>query len=330
MAETGKKIRVAMLGYWCPAHADGYAQTILSGNLARICAVWDCDAARALPFAKRLNVPLYTDLAQLFSRHAIDGVILNAEPWTHAALAVEAVRRGKHVLADKIVAMGQEQRDMLRAQVRCARQRDQLVFAAAFPLIRRGYYQTARQMIRSGALGRIHMLRMREAHHQMARPGFAQALARDQRGVFVNTGFHTLYIMPYLLDEKPVSVTAVSQRASGLSCEDNGVSVLSFASGCLAVHETSYLSEQSPFSFGVYGDRGTLLMGGPQADLRVNTGGGWEPVPMLPALPLAEEDWLDAIARRCAPCVGLEEGLEKAAWLDCLYRSADEERTVWL
>lgn len=118
------------------------------------------------------------------------------------------------------------------------------------------------------------MLRMREAHHQMARPGFAQALARDQRGVFVNTGFHTLYIMPYLLDEKPVSVTAVSQRASGLSCEDNGVSVLSFASGCLAVHETSYLSEQSPFSFGVYGDRGTLLMGGPQADLRVNTGGG--------------------------------------------------------
>jgi len=324
------KLSIAMLGYWCASHADGYAQTIAQGDKARIAAVWDSDPARGLPFARRLGVPFYADLDALFDAQEVDGVILNAEPWTHCDLAVRSARRGKHVLVDKIAAMGEEQRARLKDEIERAQQENGIVFATAFALIRRGYYVTARRIIQSGELGGIYGLRMREAHHQMARPGFPEALEKDVRGVFANTGFHTLYVMPYLMGEKPDSVTAVGLRAAGRPCEDNGVSVLTFPSGCIAVHETSYLSEQSPFTFGIYGDKGTLLMGGPDADMRVNTGGGWESIPVLPSLPMPEENWLDAIPTGKRPWFGLEEGLEKALWFDRLCQSMDEGRTVRL
>ena len=153
-------MKIALLSAWNPYHAEEFVRSVRAIPGAELVCVWDDDAARGAAFAQRAGVPICGDLAAALASYGARGAIINAAPWENASLICAAAERGLHVLADKIPAMGKEQADMVARCVQAA----PVVFAVAWPLLHRSYFQTARAVATSGALGKITMLRLRGAH----------------------------------------------------------------------------------------------------------------------------------------------------------------------
>lgn len=88
-------------GFGCRVHvpalrAAGFDVVALVGR----------DAARTARRAERADVPhAHTALADALARPGVDAVTIATPPATHAALAIEAARAGKHVLCEKPFAL---------------------------------------------------------------------------------------------------------------------------------------------------------------------------------------------------------------------------------
>jgi len=71
----------------------------------RVEALLDPAFERAQEVARRYHIPrTYGELPD-FLAHGLDVVAICTPPWTHAPLAIEALRRGSHVLVEKPMAM---------------------------------------------------------------------------------------------------------------------------------------------------------------------------------------------------------------------------------
>lgn len=320
-------LNIALLSFWNHYHAEGFVRGLSGRQDVKISCLWDEDPARGKLWSQKLDIPFVPKLEDVLRHRGTDGVILNAAPWEQAPLAAAAAREGIHILADKIPAMGTQQESLLKDSMA----HSSSVFATAFPLIRRPYFQTARREIALGRLGNVSMIRMREAHDGLSGGSLPAHFHQGAKaGVFCDLGFHILYAAPYLLGKNPTGISAHLGSFCQGETEDNGVCVLVFPGGAFAQGEASYASKYSPFSLEIYGDKGVLLCGGPDGTILENISGSRETLSPSPALPLPEEDWLDAIIHKRPPMFGLDDGLDVARRLDALYLSAREHRLVSL
>lgn len=74
---------------------------------AKLVAMVDVDKKRAAGnFKKHSGVPTYTDYRVMLDKHdkEIDGVVVSTPDHTHACIALEAIKRGKHVYVQKPLA----------------------------------------------------------------------------------------------------------------------------------------------------------------------------------------------------------------------------------
>lgn len=112
--EQRQPINVALLGYGAIGreHSDAL-QAVAGLTLHTIC---DRNAER-LELARRLypDVHLVADLADVLDDPAIDLVIVATPPNTHAAVALELVRAGKHVVVEKPFCITTAEADTLIA-----------------------------------------------------------------------------------------------------------------------------------------------------------------------------------------------------------------------
>lgn len=80
-------------------------------DLAMVC---DLSPSRAAQVGRELGVAATTDPAEVIASDAVDAVLV-ATPGSHARLAADAIRAGKHVLAEKPVALTVAEVDELRS-----------------------------------------------------------------------------------------------------------------------------------------------------------------------------------------------------------------------
>lgn len=118
--------------------AARFAQGLGAVAGASLLAVWGRNPERTASFAERFSVPVVsTDRAELLSS-PVDAVYVATHPDTHAALCIEALSRGKHVLCEKPSALNVRQ---LESVLACARRHDRLFMEAMkppfFPLYRK-------------------------------------------------------------------------------------------------------------------------------------------------------------------------------------------------
>ena len=97
-------IRVGVLGAGWVATAR-HLPSYKRDKRAVIVAVYDRRAERADSAAGRFGVPVATDDLDRFFAEELDAVSVCSSPWSHAELAVEALRNGFHVLTEKPMAM---------------------------------------------------------------------------------------------------------------------------------------------------------------------------------------------------------------------------------
>lgn len=327
------QIKVAMLSGW-HVHARGYAEEANSIEGVKVAAVWDEEPERGKAWAEELGVPFYGDLDELLANKDIDAVIVDTPTNMHKEVMVKAANAGKHIFTEKVMALTVEDCEAIAEAVRKAG----VKFAISFPHRTRSRALLAKQVLDSGILGTVTMLRIRNAHNG-ASAGWLPPHFYDPEacggGALMDLGAHGMYLTSWLLGA-PKTVTAVFTHVTGKPVEDNVVTVMTFDNGAMAIQETGFVSSQSPFALEMYGTEGTLLINGPKETIMIGTNSsgveevpGWITPTRMPApLPSPMRQWIEGIRSNAPIDFGLDEGIRLTELMVAAYRSYQEGRTV--
>ncbi|MFI5860570.1 Gfo/Idh/MocA family protein [Streptomyces sp. NPDC051546] len=131
-------------------HAAALARQADAGSLL----LADADPARAVRLADRLGATAAPTVEQIFT-WGVDALVVSCATEGHADLVVRAVRGGLPVFCEKPVAPDLDRTLAVLREVAAAGGVLQLGFMRRFD----AGYATARDLVRSGALGRLHTIR---------------------------------------------------------------------------------------------------------------------------------------------------------------------------
>lgn len=260
----GSRVGVALLSF-AHGHQGAWARTIQQRPDAGVVAVWDDDAQRGSAAAARLGVEFVPRLDVVLARSDVDAVTICAENAKHADLALAAARAGKHIMMQKPMATTVADCDAIVAAVTAAKVKYMQSFNLRFDPL----HEAIKEVVDSGRLGRISIVRRRHSHHFAIDPAERQRVLwwmadpeRSGGGALMDEGAHAALWFVWMFGA-PVSVSAeVITRIPDLPVEDNAVLLYRWAQGQLGVHQTSWTEVAALSTVEIYGDRGSLVATG--------------------------------------------------------------------
>ena len=213
-------------GYWGPNLARNFAET----EGVHLAAIADTSADRRDAAARRhRGVPVCGDGASLIAREDLDAIVIATPLETHYPLAKAAVERGKHVLVEKPLAGSRSHAEALGV---LAEERDvRLMVDHTF--VYNGAVRRIRALIDSGDLGELLYLDSVRVN---------LGLLQHDSNVIWDLATHDLSIMDYLIDARPVSVSADGTAAAGFDHENVAYVTVHFDSGFLAHFHVNWLA----------------------------------------------------------------------------------------
>jgi UDP-N-acetyl-2-amino-2-deoxyglucuronate dehydrogenase len=292
---------------------------------------------------------VFGDLAAALAAGGIDVVVVCTLSGTHAALALEALEAGVHVVVEKPLDVAVEPARRLREAA--AARPDQVV--AVISQHRHDSASLAvRRAIDAGRFGRptsavanVDWFRTQEYYDSAEWRG---TWALDGGGALMNQGVHTLDLLLWFMGE-PVEVVARTARLGHerIEVEDVAVAILSFASGALAtLHATTTAYPDLGVRLQIHGTAGSAVIAADelaffhardaedaewrdrQAPREIEEADAAEPQPEGDPHTRQWADVVAAIRGRRAPSVTLDDGLLALATVRAVYLSATLGRPV--
>lgn len=223
--------------------------------------VCDVDEGRAADLAIAVGARPTARWEEALEDPAVAIVVAATPPKFLAAVGLEALRAGRHLLCEK--PMGRTPDEVARL-VAEARGRG-LVLKAGFnhrhhPAIAEAHARATR-----GDIGEIAFLRCRYGHG--GRPGYEREWRADPDlaggGELLDQGIHALDLARWFLGDFAEAAGFVSTRCWPIQpLEDNAFALLRTAKGQVASIHVSWTQWRNLFSFEVFGERGHLVVEG--------------------------------------------------------------------
>lgn len=256
------KIRVGVIGCGNIAihrHLPGYQQN----NDVKISAVSDMNFERAKEIAEVYGARAYSNYKELLTDKDIDAVSICTPNAMHASYSIEAMSEGKHVLCEKPMATTlDEAKEMVEVSQRTGKK---LMIAHNQRFI--PSHQKAKQLIESGAIGKVVSFRTTFGH---AGPDAGASEGENTwffnkgeagLGVMGDLGVHKVDLLRYMLGQEITKVAAfiktLAKKQSAV--DDNAVCILETdrgVVGTLAASWSYYNGEENATV--IYGEKGTL------------------------------------------------------------------------
>jgi predicted dehydrogenase len=213
-------------GYWGPNLARNLAET----DGVCLAAIADQRADRRAAAAKRHpGVITCDDAACVIAREELDAVVIATPLETHYSFARAAIERGKHVLVEKPFAASKADAETLGE---LADQRDvRLMVDHTF--VYNGAVRRIHALIDSGALGELLYLDSVRVN---------LGLLQQDSNVIWDLATHDLSIMDYLIDSRPIAVSAQGTAAAGFNHENVAYVTVHFDNGFLAHFHVNWLA----------------------------------------------------------------------------------------
>jgi predicted dehydrogenase len=240
------------LGYWGP----NLARVIVDQEDVELAWLCDVDEERLAKFARRYPAARTTACFQdLLEDEGLDAVFIATPVFTHADLARQALRAGKHTFVEKPLAASVSDADQL---VALADERG-LTLLCGHTFIYSPPVRSVRAMLEAGELGEVYFISASRVN-----------LGLHQRDVSViwDLAPHDFSILCYWLDRLPDTVRAVGRDAIVAGVSDVAFVTLSYPDGLLINVELSWLAPSKL--------RRTVLVG--QKKMVVYEDGSSEPV----------------------------------------------------
>ena len=247
-------MRFGLVG--CGGISTQHIEAMNAVDGAQLVAVTSASTARAKATGEKWGVPWTADLDELLGREDIDAVTVTTPSGLHARIALAALRRGKHVLVEKPLALSVADVDELIAE---GRRQGRLVAAVSQrrfePVM--GALQRA---VAAGGFGRIALI-MGASLNYRPQSYYDSAAWRGTRaldgGVLMNQAIHEVDLVCWL--GGPVASVAAHIATLGhrMESEDTATVGLRFTNGALGeIVATTCATPGFDQEVRVYGDAG--------------------------------------------------------------------------
>ncbi len=312
-------MNIAIISYW-HVHAEGYTKEILEKTDSKVTAVWDEDENRGRKYAQQFGAAYYSNYDELLADRSVEGVVITAATGSHTPLILKAIAAGKKVFSEKVLALTLA--ECLEIKAALKEKGSDLTLS----LVKKcdSEFLFAKQLVKSGKLGRITYARMRNVHNGSIGNWLpAHFYNREQcgGGAMIDLGAHPMYLLQWLLGE-PKTVQSVFTDITGRGVEDNAVSVIEFEGGAIGVSETGFVSEYNPATLEISGTKGALFIRNGVTYAAEETGGKWvtpEQLPQALASPLVQ--WVNGQYSSEDATFGIEDSIILTRMMEAAYKS---------
>jgi predicted dehydrogenase len=312
-------MNIAIISYW-HVHAEGYSKEILEKTNSKITAIWDENIERGTKYADQFDVKYYQEYEELLSDNSIEGVVITAATSNHTELILKAIQAGKKVFSEKVLALTTA--ECIAIKEALDKQGADLTISLVKKCDREFLF--AKQMVQSGALGRITYARMRNVHNgSIANWLPAHFYSKEQcgGGAMIDLGAHPMYLLNWLLGE-PKSVQSTFTNITGHEVEDNAVSVIEFEQGAIGVSETGFVSNYNPQTLEISGTEGALLVRDGVWYVNKATDGKWITPEQLPdALDSPLVQWAKGMGNSEGVTFNIDDAIMLTKMMEAAYKS---------
>lgn len=349
-----KKVRVLLVGaaFGADLHMEGYRRCT---DIAEIVAICNRSRDKITKLAERYNLSdydVYDDFRKAIDETDCDVVDICLPNFLHHEVALYALRKGRHVIIEKPLALNVKQGEEL---LRAAEEAGKHIYYAEdwnfAPAIVR-----ALQILDEGAIGDLMLIRARESHSGSHSP-YAQTIEYCGGGCMIHLGIHPIGLALALKKNEWVSVTASTSGGGEknlmhkkMEGEDFACCTMEFSDGTRAIIEANYVTIGGMEDIiDLYGTQGCLHVDinfGSQVSCfsipgvsytiekaAITTGWSKPAVDEKYNLGYVDEirHFMNCILTGSEAKVGLRgiDGVEALKVVEAIYKSARENRTVF-
>ncbi len=307
----------------------------LSGH--DIYGVHSSHSSRAEQYAREHELEHCTSELDVALSWPVDAVYISTTNDLHASQAIASARAGKHILAEKPLALSV---DDAMAMVNAAREAH-VVLATNHHLRAAGTHEVIREIVGSGTLGEIYLARV---HHAV---GLAERLQgwrisgeRPGSGVVWDLLVHNVDTLRADLMSEPIEVSALTSTTalSQPGVVDLSLCTFRFDNGVLATTSESFAVPHGRTGLEIHGSKGSLLAldvmtPDPIGDVVLTSAEGQRDLVVRDRENLYVKTlrrFSEATQGQGSPYSSGEDGLVAVACAVAALRSADERRSVTL
>jgi predicted dehydrogenase len=245
-------------------HANG----VDNGRCVAVCDIDDANLNKAKGLSK--DKPQgYKDYREVLARKDVEGVIIATPLYMHYPITRDALLAGKHVFCEKSLVFTAEEIHALR---KLANERSRQVLQVGLQRRYSKFYQTARQMIEKGTLGKVTHVYAQWNRRSLGRtwvPPSWRSFRKFSGGLTAELASHQVDVADWMIGEHPEFVTGVgdiSVYKDGRDVYDNiylifkypGAAKLMYSSISTNNHLPMFGSTRTEFGEMICGTEGTI------------------------------------------------------------------------
>lgn len=316
-------------------HTPGFVKRIKERGDVAVKAVWDHDAERGQKTADEFGAAFVADVDSVVNDPEITSVVICSETNRHLELVEKAAAAGKHIFAEKPLAISAEEAEKMKEAV----QKAGVVFQTGFFMRSSPTMQFLKREIAAGNLGTITRARHTNCHQGSLGGWFDTQwrwIADKEQaggGGFADLGAHSLDILLWVLrpacGEVKKAVASVGHATDRYGdIDEYGSGILTFESGAIAVIEASWVDPKLRSAVEVFGTKGQIQINGNKVNyyselVEGADGGEWTDLPAQQ--PHAFELFWDKLAGKelGVDLISIEEAAEESRVMAEMYLTVE-------
>jgi predicted dehydrogenase len=330
-------------------HSQAYCRRMLTYDDVKLVACWDDDEERGREAADAYGMRFESAVENVLHNPEIQGVIVTCETNRHPEMVIAAAEAGKHILLQKPMALTLEDCDRMTA----AAERAGVKLVMAYQMRHDPSNQKIKEIVESGVLGKISLLRRRHSIGVLFSDSFVNGPTswhidpEKNMGMFMDDASHATDFIHWIMG-RPVSVMAeIDNTVTNIAPDDTGVAIYRYASGAMVVLLNSSVTLAGENTTEIYGDQGVLIQnyddavsthlappGGVALKLYTRDKPEWQDLGMeIPPthgerIAGVPRSFIDCLKHDLAPPVTAEDGRVSVEMVLGAYQSAKEGRRV--
>ena len=328
----------------CGSIADTHIAALKDIPGAKLVGVSSRGEERAAETGEREGCFWTTDYKELLARPDIDVICITTSSGSHAAIGLDAVKAGKHVIVEKPIAMTAESAWELVQAARTKGVKLAVISQSRFA----EDYQAVRKAIDQNAIGRLLLAEVSLPFYR-TQAYYASAdwrgTVREDGGALMNQGIHPIDLLLWFGGDVTTVFGKTATQTHRMEAEDLGLAILQFKSGAFGtIMASTSFQPGFPSTLRLYGEKGTIRVQGytiehwtaegmerPELAKAGDFGGAADPKAISSAYHRMQlADMIEAIEQDRDPAVTGEDGYRAVRLIETIYRSSKEGREIRL
>jgi len=309
-------------------------------NDTKLSVIADINPYAAKSLAEQMGCDATNNWEEVVTREDIEAVVVCTPPNSHAAISIAAIKRRKHVLCEKPLAMNLKE---AKRMVNAARENN-VVLKCGFTLRHHPGIQRAKEYVDKGMIGEISFIRSR--YGICGRPDYDKDWRAKPKisggGQLMDQGIHILDLFNWFLGNFSQVCGFLATLFWDIApVEDNVFALLQTPKGQIASLHASWTQWKNLFSLEIFGQEGYVMvegLGGSYGTERLVLGRRAFLEPFREEIiefrgndPSWHQEWeefIKAIEEKREPLGSGQDGLEALRLVKYLYESAYKREVI--